>query len=319
MFEELVGLIDKIKDDSIGEWIVDKENDGTLEHPIQMPFVVYSRVVRQFERAVYNFEEEHPEFELNRYGSILEKYDIKWETQSMSTVDVSEMDGQGVMALIMAAVRAERFCDGALKEFFENGSIEKWLLRLKEIDEKGEAKEKVSKIELINGSCADQTVDVVVNAANSGLWAGGGICGVIFKKAGMTELTKACNKYNTPLNDGDAVITPAFNMKNAKAIIHAVGPNFGNTPTAFKELFDAYYNSLLTLMNNGYHSISFPLISAGIFGGSLDNPVAESTKQCCRAYKKFREDYPMYTVDVKLCAFSSNEMVAAQKEFEKHI
>lgn len=28
MFEELVGLIDKIKDDSIGEWIVDKENDG---------------------------------------------------------------------------------------------------------------------------------------------------------------------------------------------------------------------------------------------------------------------------------------------------
>ena len=28
VFEELVGLIDKIKDDSIGEWIVDKENDG---------------------------------------------------------------------------------------------------------------------------------------------------------------------------------------------------------------------------------------------------------------------------------------------------
>ena len=235
----------------------------------------------------------------------------------MSTVDVSKMDGQGVMALIMAAVRAERFCDGALKEFFENGSIEKWLLRLKEIDEKGEAKKNVSKIELINASCADQTVDVVVNAANSGLWAGGGICGVIFKKAGMTELTKACNKYNTPLNDGDAVITPAFNMKNAKAIIHAVGPNFGNTPTAFKELFDAYYNSLLTLMNNGYHSISFPLISAGIFGGSLDNPVAESTKQCCRSYKKFTADYPMYAVDVKLCAFSSNEMKEAKKEFDK--
>ena len=177
----------------------------------------------------------------------------------------------------------------------------------------------MSKIELINGSCADQTVDVVVNAANSGLWAGGGICGVVFKKAGMTELTKACNKYNTPLDDGDAVITPAFNMKNAKAIIHAVGPNFGNTPTAFKELFDAYYNSLLTLMNNGYHSISFPLISAGIFGGSLDNPVAESTKQCCRAYKKFTADYPMYAIDVKLCAFSSNEMIEAKKEFDKQI
>ena len=257
MFEELVGLIDKIKDDSIGEWIVDKENDGTLEHPMQMPFVVYSSVVRLFEQAVYGFE---------------------------------------------------------------NGSIEKWLCRLKEIEESGEhfVSKPMSNIELINGSCTDQDVDVVVNAANNGLWAGGGICGVIFKKAGMVELTNACKKHKTPLNDGDAVITPAFNLKNAKAIIHAVGPNFRNTPHAFKELFNAYYNSLVVMKENGYHSISFPLISAGIFGGSLDNPAAESTKQCCRAYKKFREDYPMYAVDVKLCAFSSNEMVEAQKEFEKH-
>ena len=191
----------------------------------------------------------------------------------------------------------------------------------KEIEESGEyfVSKPMSNIELINGSCTDQDVDVVVNAANNGLWAGGGICGVIFKKAGMVELTNACKKHKTPLNDGDAVITPAFNLKNAKAIIHAVGPNFGNTPHAFKELFNAYYNSLVVMKENGYHSISFPLISAGIFGGSLDNPAAESTKQCCRAYKKFREDYPMYAVDVKLCAFSSNEMVEAQKEFEKHI
>lgn len=70
----------------------------------------------------------------------------------------------------------------------------------------------MSKIELINGSCAEQNADIVVNAANSGLWAGGGICGVIFKKAGMTDLTDTCRKYTTPLKDGSAVITPAFNM-----------------------------------------------------------------------------------------------------------
>lgn len=132
----------------------------------------------------------------------------------------------------------------------------------------------MSKIELINGSCADQKVDIVVNAANSDLWAGGGICGVIFNKAGITELTTACSKYKTPLKDSSAVITPAFNMTNAKAIIHAVGPNFAVIPKAFKELFDAYYNSLKVMMDNDYHSISFPLISSGIFGGSLSNPVA---------------------------------------------
>ena len=173
----------------------------------------------------------------------------------------------------------------------------------------------MSKIELIKGSCADQIADVVVNAANSGLWAGGGICGVIFNKASMAELTAACNKYKTPLKDGSAVITPAFKMTNAKAIIHAVGPNFSVTPTAFKELFDAYYNSLKVMMDNGYHSISFPLISSGIFGGSLANPVAESTKQCIRAYKQFVSDYPDYDIDVKLCAYGQNELVKAQQEW----
>lgn len=240
----------------------------------------------------------------------------QWETRSMVSYDVSTLDGQGVMALIMAAVRAESFCDGALKEFFENGSIEKWLLRLKELDGAKEDIKLMSTIRLINGSCADQKVDAVVNAANNGLWAGGGICGVIFNKAGMKELTQACNEIDTPLMDGDAVVTPAFNMKNAKVIIHAVGPNFGRTPGAFKELFNAYYNSLVALKGYDYHSISFPLISAGIFGGSLENPAAESAKQCCRAYKRFVEDYPTYHVDVKLCAFSSNEMVEAKKVFD---
>lgn len=170
----------------------------------------------------------------------------------------------------------------------------------------------MSKFELLNASCADQVVDAVVNAANDGLWAGGGICGVIFSKAGRDELTAACRKYKTPLNDGDAVITPAFNMTNAKAIIHAVGPDFSSTPGAFEELFKAYYNSLVVLKDNGYHSISFPLISAGIFGGNLPKPAAESTKQCLRAYKKFTGDFPDYEIDVKLCAFSSQEMADAQ-------
>ena len=173
----------------------------------------------------------------------------------------------------------------------------------------------MSRIELVNGSCADQKVDIVVNAANDGLWAGGGICGVIFKRAGLAQLTAACKKYKTPLKDGSAVITPAFNLTNAVSIIHAVGPDFSRTPKAFKELFDAYYNSLHVMMDNGFHSISFPLISSGIFGGSLSNPVAESTKQCCRAYLKFVTDYPSYDVDVRLCAFSAKEMQEAQKVF----
>ena len=175
----------------------------------------------------------------------------------------------------------------------------------------------MSRIILINGSCADQAVDAVVNASNNRLLAGGGICGVIFKKAGVTELSAACSEYKTPIKDGEAVITPAFRITNAKHIIHAVGPDFSKNPYAFKELFNAYYNSLVVLMDNGLHTVSFPLISSGIFGGSLSDPVAESTKQCCRAYKKFTEDFPEYTVNVILCAFHADEMTQAQKMFDK--
>ena len=172
----------------------------------------------------------------------------------------------------------------------------------------------MSNFKLIHGSCADQTADAVVNAANSGLWAGGGICGVIFKKCGLKELSQACSAIATPVKDGNAVITPAFNMKNAKNIIHAVGPDFRNTPKAFHELYNAYYNSLVVLKDNNLHSISFPLISSGIFAGNLSNPAGESAKQCGRAYKKFVQDYPDYDIDVMLCAYGNAEYQAVKKE-----
>lgn len=54
-------------------------------------------------------------------------------------------------------------------------------------------------------------------------------------------------------------------------------------------------------MNNNLHSISFPLISSGIFDGNLPDPPGESAKQCGRVYKKFVQDYPDYNIDVMLC------------------
>lgn len=173
----------------------------------------------------------------------------------------------------------------------------------------------MSSLELIQGSCADQNVDAVVNAANRNLSAGGGICGVIFNKAGYNELSKACANYNTQLKDGDAVITPAFNMTNCKYIIHAVGPDFNYTPNAFKQLYDAYYNSFKVLVENGLSSISLPLISSGIFGGNLDNPVKESCKQCIEAYNNFIQDYKDKNISVKLCAFLDSEYKECKKLF----
>lgn len=133
-FESLTKYLPQLGDDSIGTWFIDHENDGTMEHPIQMPFVMYTRMVDEFVEDVYRFERSHQDFRLNRYGEILNQNGIEWDSKSMSSADVSNMDAHCVMALIMGAVRAERFCDGALLGFFKDGSIRKWLERLQEID-----------------------------------------------------------------------------------------------------------------------------------------------------------------------------------------
>ena len=132
-FENLTKYIPQLKDDSIGNWVIDRENDGTPEHPKQMPFVNYSEMVHCFIDDVYDFSDNNKDFELTRYGEILERNGLEWGSKSMSEADVSSLDAQCVMALIMGAVRAEHFCDGALLGFFKDGSIRRWLERLKEV------------------------------------------------------------------------------------------------------------------------------------------------------------------------------------------
>lgn len=172
----------------------------------------------------------------------------------------------------------------------------------------------MSKIELIKGACLDQKVDAIVNAANGYMIHGGGVARAILLKAGQ-ELNKACMEYNLPIKDGEVIVTPAFNIKNTKIIIHAVGPNFSNTPNAYDKLYNAYFNSLEVLKNNNYHTIAFPLISSGIFGGNLENPIKTSTKECIKAYNDFIEKYKDYEIDVLLCAYGEKEYLELSKEF----
>lgn len=134
MYENLTVFISQFKDSQFGEWIVDRKNDGSPEHPIQLPFVAYNKVTMRFIDEVYQFVADHKSFELNRYDEILGKAGIHWSSDSMLNASVSELDGITVMALIVGILRADRFSEGTLVEFLENGCITKWLLRLQQID-----------------------------------------------------------------------------------------------------------------------------------------------------------------------------------------
>ncbi len=136
MFESLTKYLPELDEaEGYGDWVVDRESKGTMDDPIQMPYVNYGPMVMEVEQSIYAFVDEHPEFELKRYSDILERNGLSWDGRVMFEADVSELDGQAVIALLLGAVRADRFCEGALLGFFEDGSVKRWLLRLKEVDE----------------------------------------------------------------------------------------------------------------------------------------------------------------------------------------
>ena len=161
----------------------------------------------------------------------------------------------------------------------------------------------MSTIEIKKTSITDLETDAIVNAANDGLWAGGGVCGAIFKAAGYEQLQAACDKIGH-CDTGSAVITPGFNLK-AKYIIHAVGPRWNDGKHKEPELlYGAYYKSLELAAANDCSSIGFPLISAGIFG----YPVQGAWYQAFDACRDFLDQHKDVSLDI-VFAVLSNEII----------
>lgn len=121
-------------------------------------------------------------------------------------------------------------------------------------------------LKIVKDNIVNMKVDVIVNAANTELLMGGGVCGAIFKAAGINELQMACKKIS-PIKTGEAVLTPGFKL-NAKNIIHTAGPVYehSNKEKSKILLVASYYNSLKLAVSHNFKSIAFPLISSGIYG-----------------------------------------------------
>ena len=83
-------------------------------------------------------------------------------------------------------------------------------------------------LEVVEGDLTRVVADAIVNAANTELRAGGGVCGAIFRAAGVGKLAQVCNELGHCAT-GSAVITPAFDIATTRHIIHAVGGGIQNT------------------------------------------------------------------------------------------
>jgi len=157
-------------------------------------------------------------------------------------------------------------------------------------------------------------VHTIVNAANTELQMGGGVCGAIFKAAGESELQAACDKL-APIKTGDAVITPGFRL-SAKHVIHAAGPVYrGGKSGEEEQLRLCYINSMKRAVENKCKSIAFPLISSGIYGYPKD----EALRVATGAIQDFLIDHEL---EVYLAVFDKATFTVSEKligEIESYI
>ncbi len=130
----------------------------------------------------------------------------------------------------------------------------------------------MSNVRLVIGDIATAEVDAIVNAANSALAAGGGVCGAIHRAAGPA-LQAACNEVTAVdglrCPTGEARITDAGNLPS-RFVIHAVGPRYGIDPRPEKLLAAAYRHTYALALEHGCRTVAVPAISCGIFGYPLE-------------------------------------------------
>ena len=165
-----------------------------------------------------------------------------------------------------------------------------------------------SLLELIDGDITEMDTDAIVNAANAQLVLGGGVAGAIRRKGGP-EIQAECNQIGGTFVGG-AVITTAGKLK-AKHVIHAVGPRMGEGDED-RKLKNATLNSLKVADQNNLSSISFPAISAGIFGFPIER-CAEIMLQTTMNYLKGQTGLKR----VVFCLFGRDSYEVFEKRLKK--
>lgn len=140
----------------------------------------------------------------------------------------------------------------------------------------------------VEGDLLREPSDAIVNAANGHLAHGGGVAGVIARAAGheLEKESQAIVRQRGVIPTGEAVVTTAGKLP-FQGVIHAVGPRLGDGDEGAK-LVKALKACFRLAHERGWHSVSFPAVSAGIF--------AVPPEVCARAYvravREFFADHP---------------------------
>ncbi|MBQ4100982.1 MAG: hypothetical protein IJC83_05495 [Oscillospiraceae bacterium] len=123
MYEAITKYIGKLAD--WGEKYIPSESS------CHIPVVSYTQATDDFRKDMRAFMPKD-------YIAELDKIKTKLNIEQFRTdLDISTLTAEEIIALITGVIRRERFCEGILGTFIKEGAIDKWLVRLKELDEKG--------------------------------------------------------------------------------------------------------------------------------------------------------------------------------------
>ncbi|NUO46024.1 MAG: O-acetyl-ADP-ribose deacetylase [Streptomyces sp.] len=129
-------------------------------------------------------------------------------------------------------------------------------------------------ITLVQGDITRESVDAIVNAANSSLLGGGGVDGAIHRRGGPAILEECralrAARYGKGLPTGQAVATTAGEL-DARWVIHTVGPVFSRSEDRSDLLASCYRESLRVADELGARTVAFPAVSAGIYGWPMED------------------------------------------------
>jgi O-acetyl-ADP-ribose deacetylase (regulator of RNase III) len=126
----------------------------------------------------------------------------------------------------------------------------------------------MAQIEILHADITRLQVDAIVNAANTDLSAGAGVCGAIHRAAGP-GLQAECLTLGGCAT-GEAKITAGYDL-TARQVIHTVGPVWRGGDHHEAELLESCYrNSIALAEQQQLRSIAFPAISCGIFGYPIE-------------------------------------------------
>jgi O-acetyl-ADP-ribose deacetylase (regulator of RNase III) len=138
--------------------------------------------------------------------------------------------------------------------------------------------------DVIQGDIAQQSADVLVNAAGTSLQMGSGVAGAL-RRAGGPELNEEATSKG-PVELGETAVTDAYDL-DAEWVVHAAAmPHYGDGQATAASIADATRNALEAADDLGAESLVIPALGCGVAGFDLE----EGARIICEVVDSYEPD-----------------------------